>query len=154
MIASVPRDVLTLEITESLLIDEPDRIAATLTALADLGVRLSLDDFGTGYSSLSYLSALPIHQLKIDRSFVAGLGERPECETLVTGIIHLGHGLGLEVIAEGVETAQQAQRLLGLGCHLAQGFYFGRPQQWSRKSMIGQRPNARPALRLIDSQSA
>ncbi|MDQ1466391.1 MAG: hypothetical protein QOH10_806 [Actinomycetota bacterium] len=153
MIAAVPRDVLTLEITESLLIDEPDRIAATLTALADLGVRLSLDDFGTGYSSLSYLSTLPIHQLKIDRSFVAGLGERPESETLVSGIIHLGHGLGLEVIAEGVETAQQAQRLLDLGCHLAQGFYFGRPQHWSRKNAI-ERPVARPRLRLIDSQPA
>jgi diguanylate cyclase (GGDEF)-like protein/PAS domain S-box-containing protein len=154
MIASVPHNVLTLEITESLLIDEPDRIAATLTALADLGVRLSLDDFGTGYSSLSYLSTLPIHQLKIDRSFVAGLGERPECETLVSGIIHLGQGLGLEVIAEGVETAQQAQRLLELGCHLAQGFYFGRPQQWSRKNLLAQTAPARPVLRLVDSESA
>jgi diguanylate cyclase (GGDEF)-like protein/PAS domain S-box-containing protein len=154
MIASVPRDVLTLEITESLLIDDPERVAGTLTALADLGVRLSLDDFGTGFSSLSYLSALPIHQLKIDRSFVAGLGERPECETLVTGIIHLGHGLGLEVIAEGVETARQAQRLLGLGCRLAQGYYFGRPQQWNRKNLTEVRPSARPVLRLIGSETA
>jgi diguanylate cyclase (GGDEF)-like protein/PAS domain S-box-containing protein len=154
MMASVPSNVLTLEITESLLIDEPDRIAATLTAVADLGVRLSLDDFGTGYSSLSYLSTLPIHQLKIDRSFVAGLGERPECETLVSGIIHLGHGLGLEVIAEGVETPQQAQRLLELGCHLAQGFYFGRPQQWTRKNAIEAPQPARPVLRLIDSRPA
>ena len=154
MITSVPRNVLTLEITESLLIDEPDQVAATLTALADLGVRLSLDDFGTGYSSLSYLSALPIHQLKIDRSFVAGLGERPECETLVSGIIHLGHGLGLEVIAEGVETADQASRLLGLGCRLAQGFYFGRPQQWSRKNLRDAPAPARPPLRLVDSESA
>jgi EAL domain-containing protein (putative c-di-GMP-specific phosphodiesterase class I) len=154
MMALVPSNVLTLEITESLLIDEPDRIAATLTAVADLGVRLSLDDFGTGYSSLSYLSTLPIHQLKIDRSFVAGLGERPECETLVSGIIHLGHGLGLEVIAEGVETPQQAQRLLELGCHLAQGFYFGRPQQWTRKNAIEAPKSTRPVLRLIDSRPA
>jgi EAL domain-containing protein (putative c-di-GMP-specific phosphodiesterase class I) len=158
MIASVPRNILTLEVTESILIDEPGRIASTLSAIADLGVRLSLDDFGTGYSSLSYLSALPIHQLKIDRSFVAGLGEREECETLVSGIIHLGHGLGLEVIAEGVETAQQAQRLLDLGCRLAQGFYFGRPQQWTRTAAAASAAEAqepvRPALRLVDSRPA
>jgi diguanylate cyclase (GGDEF)-like protein/PAS domain S-box-containing protein len=154
MIASLPHNILTLEITESLLIEEPERIAATLTTLAGLGVRLSLDDFGTGYSSLSYLSALPIHQLKIDRSFVARLGEGPECETLVSGIIHLGQGLGLEVIAEGVETAEQADRLLELGCHLAQGFYFGRPQQWSRKNLVEPTVNARPRLRLIDTRPA
>ena len=154
MIALLPRDILTLEITESLLIDEPDRIAATLTELAELGVRLSLDDFGTGYSSLSYLSALPIHQLKIDRSFVAGLGERPECETLVSGIIHLGQGLGLEVIAEGVETTQQAERLLELGCRLAQGYLFGRPQQWVRKSALDERTVERPRLRLVEPRPA
>jgi diguanylate cyclase (GGDEF)-like protein/PAS domain S-box-containing protein len=165
MIATIPHGALTLEITESLLIDEPDRIAATLSALADLGVRLSLDDFGTGYSSLAYLSALPIHQLKIDRSFVAGLGERPECETLVSGIIHLGHGLGLEVIAEGVETAPQAKRLLELGCRLAQGYYFGRPQQWSRKNATSERTASertasertaitRPRLQLVEPRTA
>jgi diguanylate cyclase (GGDEF)-like protein/PAS domain S-box-containing protein len=155
MIATIPRGALTLEITESLLIDEPERIAATLGALADLGVRLSLDDFGTGYSSLSYLSSLPIHQLKIDRSFVAGLGERPEFETLVSGIIHLGHGLGLEVIAEGVETAQQATRLLELGCRLAQGYLFGRPQQWTRKNIIEEQPvSKRPRLQLVEPRPA
>jgi len=154
MIATLPRDVLTLEITESLLIDDPDRVAATLTTLADLGVRLSLDDFGTGYSSLAYLSALPIHQLKIDRSFVARLGEGPECDTLVSGIIHLGEGLGLEVIAEGVETAQQAEHLLELGCHLAQGYFFGRPQQWNRKNFSEQPATERPRLRLVEPRTA
>jgi predicted signal transduction protein with EAL and GGDEF domain len=154
MIASLPRDILTLEITESLLIDDPDRVATTLTTLVDLGVRLSLDDFGTGYSSLSYLSALPIHQLKIDRSFVARLGEGPECDTLVSGIIHLGEGLGLEVIAEGVETAPQAEHLLALGCHLAQGYYFGRPQQWIRKSLASQAKGERPVLRLVEPRTA
>jgi len=154
MIATLPRDILTLEITESLLIDDPDRVAATLSTLAALGVRISLDDFGTGYSSLAYLSALPIHQLKIDRSFVARLGEGPECETLVSGIIHLGEGLGLEVIAEGVETAQQAEHLLGLGCHLAQGYYFGRPQQWNRKTFIEQPATAPRRLRLVEPRPA
>ena len=154
MIAPLPRGILTLEITESLLIDDPDRVAATLTTLADLGVRFSLDDFGTGYSSLSYLSALPIHQLKIDRSFVARLGESPECEALVSGIIHLGQGFGLEVIAEGVETEEQAQRLLGLGCHLAQGYYFGRPQQWSRKNFVDPAAPKRSRLRLVEPRTA
>src|SRR4029079_15906691 len=140
--------------TESLLIDDPERVADTLSQLAELGVRLSLDDFGTGFSSLSYLSALPIHQLKIDRSFVAGLGERPECEALVSGIIHLGEGLGLEVIAEGVETAQQAERLLVLGARLAQGYLFGRPQQWNRKSLHEERLAQRPVLRLVEPRTA
>ena len=130
LFASVPRGSLTLEITESLLIDDPDNIAATLAALDDVGIRIALDDFGTGYSSLSNLSTLPIHQLKIDRSFVAGLGERPESEALVSGIINLGHGLELEVVAEGVETEQQARRLERLDCDFAQGFFFGRPAPW------------------------
>ena len=93
-------------------------------------MRIALDDFGTGYSSLSNLSALPIHQLKIDRSFVSGLGERPESEALVSGIINLGHGLELEVVAEGVETEQQARRLERLDCDFAQGYFFGRPEPW------------------------
>ncbi len=130
LVACVPRGSLTIEITESLLIDDPDNTAAALSALDEVGVRIALDDFGTGYSSLSNLSALPIHQLKIDRSFVSGLGERPEAETLVSGIINLGHGLELEVVAEGVETEQQARRLERLDCDFAQGFLFGRPEPW------------------------
>ena len=131
LLAAVPRGSLTLEITESLLIDDPRRIASTLAALDQVGVRIALDDFGTGYSSLSNLSSLPIHQLKIDRSFVAALGERPEAEALVSGIINLGHGLELEVVAEGVETEQQARRLAWLDCDFAQGYLFGRPEPWA-----------------------
>ncbi len=131
LVKTVPRGALTLEITESLLIDDPERIASTLAALDEVGVRIALDDFGTGYSSLSNLSMLPIHQLKIDRSFVSGLGERPESEALVSGIINLGHGLEIEVVAEGVETRQQAQRLERLDCDFAQGFLFGRPAPWT-----------------------
>ncbi len=131
LVASVPRGSLTLEITESLLIDDPECIGATLTALDQVGVRIALDDFGTGYSSLSNLSMLPIHQLKIDRSFVSGLGERPEAEALVSGIINLGHGLELEVVAEGVETEEQARCLERLNCDFAQGFFFGRPSAWT-----------------------
>ncbi len=130
LVASIPPGSLTLEITESLLIDDPDNTAATLAALDDLGIRIALDDFGTGYSSLSNLGTLPIHQLKIDRSFVSGLGDRPESEALVSGIINLGHGLELEVVAEGVETEQQARRLERLDCNFAQGYFFGRPAPW------------------------
>ncbi len=135
LVAGVPRGSLTIEITESLLIDDPDNTAAALSALDEAGVRIALDDFGTGYSSLSNLSALPIHQLKIDRSFVSGLGERPEAETLVSGIINLGHGLELEVVAEGVETEQQARRLERLDCDFAQGFLFGRPEPWAEPNV-------------------
>ncbi|HEV7526252.1 MAG TPA: EAL domain-containing protein [Acidimicrobiia bacterium] len=130
LVSTLPRGALTLEITESLLIDDPENTAATLTALDEVGIRIALDDFGTGYSSLSNLSALPIHQLKIDRSFVSGLGERPESEALVSGIINLGHGLELEIVAEGVETELQARRLERLDCDFAQGFFFGRPAPW------------------------
>ena len=131
LVAPVRRGSLTLEITESLLIDDPQRIATTLGELDEVGIRIALDDFGTGYSSLSNLSSLPIHQLKIDRSFVVGLGESPEAEALVSGIINLGHGLDVEVVAEGVETEQQARRLERLDCDFAQGFFFGRPVPWS-----------------------
>jgi diguanylate cyclase (GGDEF)-like protein len=130
LVAALPRGSLTLEVTESLLIDDPRRIAMTLTALDEIGIRIALDDFGTGYSSLSNLSTLPIHQLKIDRSFVAGLGDRRESEALVSGIINLGHGLELEVVAEGVETELQARRLERLDCDFAQGYFFGRPEPW------------------------
>jgi diguanylate cyclase (GGDEF)-like protein/PAS domain S-box-containing protein len=138
LVASIPRGALTLEITESHLIGDPDRAAATLAALDEVGVRIALDDFGTGYSSLSNLSALPIHQLKIDRSFVSGLCDRKEAEALVSGIINLGHGLELEVVAEGVETREQARRLRQLHCDFAQGFLFGRPEPWAG-------PDAAPA---------
>jgi diguanylate cyclase (GGDEF)-like protein/PAS domain S-box-containing protein len=133
LVASLPTGSLTLEVTESLLIDDPRRVANTLAALDEIGIRIALDDFGTGYSSLSNLSTLPIHQLKIDRSFVAGLGERPESEALVSGIINLGHGLELEVVAEGVETEQQARRLERLDCDFAQGYFFGRPEPWAER---------------------
>ncbi len=149
LVSSVPRGSLTLEITESLLIDDAEHIAATLAALDEVGIRIALDDFGTGYSSLSNLSALPIHQLKIDRSFVSGLGRRRESEALVSGIINLGHGLELEVVAEGVETDLQARRLKQLDCDFAQGFFFGRPAPWSDAG----EPNAESSAELASETS-
>jgi predicted signal transduction protein with EAL and GGDEF domain len=116
---------LTLEITESCLMQDSD--ANQLRQLAALGVKLAIDDFGTGYSSLSYLSRLPIDTLKIDRSFVARLGQEPESTAVVQTIIALAHALGLSVTAEGIETSAQAAHLQTLGCTRGQGFLYARP---------------------------
>ena len=117
---------LALEITENLIMSDPEGSTRCLSELHAMGVRLIVDDFGTGYSSLSYLRRLPVDQLKIDQSFVIGLAAG-EDDTLVRSIIDLAHNLGLTVVAEGVETADVSQRLLALGCDLAQGHYISRP---------------------------
>jgi diguanylate cyclase (GGDEF)-like protein len=117
---------LALEITENLIMSDPEGCTRCLAELHAMGVRLIVDDFGTGYSSLSYLRRLPVDQLKIDQSFVIGLAAG-EDDTLVRSIIDLAHNLGLTVVAEGVETAEVRQRLLALGCDLAQGHHISRP---------------------------
>ena len=119
--------LLSLEITESILMADTEAAAATLRAIAALGVHLALDDFGTGYSSLTYLRRFPVEALKIDRSFVAGIGQDREDEAIVGMILNLSRALGLQVVAEGVETAEQIDQLRRWGCPLMQGFYFGRP---------------------------
>jgi EAL domain-containing protein (putative c-di-GMP-specific phosphodiesterase class I) len=96
-------------------------------SLKNLGVRLSLDDFGTGYSSLSYLRDLPFDSVKIDQSLIRHIVDFPHAAELASGIIQMGHALDLQVIAEGVETAEQVTRLRALGCDVAQGFYFAEP---------------------------
>jgi diguanylate cyclase (GGDEF)-like protein/PAS domain S-box-containing protein len=118
---------LFLEITESTAMSDALATVATLEELQDLGVRAIIDDFGTGYSSLSYLERFPVDSVKIDRSFVGGLGKHSRAETLGSAIISLAHALGLKVIAEGVETEEQLDRLREFGCDLAQGYYFARP---------------------------
>ncbi|MEV7627110.1 EAL domain-containing protein [Actinoplanes sp. NPDC089786] len=118
---------LSLEITETTLMADTNAAAETLRAIAALGVRLELDDFGTGYSSMTYLRRFPVQALKIDRSFVAGIGHDREDEAIVEMILNLAQVLDLRVVAEGVETADQLARLRRLGCPLMQGFYFGRP---------------------------
>jgi diguanylate cyclase (GGDEF)-like protein len=118
-----------LELTESLLVDDSDAAVAVLWQLRGLGVRLALDDFGTGYSSLARLGDLPLDEMKIDKSFVDRLGALPrDSATLVTAAVAMGHGLGLQVVAEGVETATQAAFLREVGCDLLQGYLMGRPQ--------------------------
>jgi diguanylate cyclase (GGDEF)-like protein/PAS domain S-box-containing protein len=118
---------LFLEITESTAMSDVVATAATLEELHDLGVRTIIDDFGTGYSSLSYLERFPVDYVKIHHAFVGGLGKDFRAETLASAIISLAHALGLKVIAEGVETEEQLDRLRELGCDLAQGYYFARP---------------------------
>jgi EAL domain-containing protein (putative c-di-GMP-specific phosphodiesterase class I) len=118
---------LCLEITESVLMDDASAVIDTLWELKAIGVTLAIDDFGTGYSSLSYLRRFPVDVLKIDQSFVAGLGPDPEDSTIVAAIVNLADTLELQTIAEGVETIDQLVRLRDLGCRMAQGYYFAEP---------------------------
>ncbi len=118
---------LSLEITESVLLEDADGRADVLRALKDIGVRLVLDDFGTGYSSLSYLTRLPLDALKVDRSFVDGLGTEPRDTAVTEAIVAMSHALSLEVVGEGAETELQIAELTRLGCDLVQGFHFSRP---------------------------
>ena len=122
-----PASALRLEITESVAIKDAARARMVLADLRRLGVRISLDDFGTGYSSLSYLQALPLDVLKIDRSFVTGIGTDAEKGEIVKLIVGLARGLGLEIVAEGVETGTQVEYLRGLGCQYGQGYFFAKP---------------------------
>jgi diguanylate cyclase (GGDEF)-like protein/PAS domain S-box-containing protein len=118
---------ISIEITESVLMDDVESAVTTLQALRALGIQLWVDDFGTGYSSLAYLRRLPIHGLKIDRSFIAGLGVEAEDSAIAAGVVSLAHTLGLVALAEGVETAAQVQLLRELGCDYAQGFHWAPP---------------------------
>jgi diguanylate cyclase (GGDEF)-like protein len=123
----VPADALQLEITESMIMTDPERALATVSRLSDLGIRLSVDDFGTGYSSLANLRRLPIDELKIDRSFVSPMLQDESDLIIVRSTINLGHDLGLRIIAEGVEDAPTLERLASLGCDSAQGYHLSRP---------------------------
>jgi EAL domain-containing protein (putative c-di-GMP-specific phosphodiesterase class I) len=116
-----------LEITESLLVGDIEGNIRKLAAVRDLGLSIAIDDFGTGYSSLSYLAKMPVQSLKIDRSFVQGMLADPDTRTLVAAIIKMAHSLDLTVVAEGVETAAQAEALLAMGCDQAQGYLTGKP---------------------------
>jgi diguanylate cyclase (GGDEF)-like protein/PAS domain S-box-containing protein len=122
-----PVDRLTMEVTESVLVDEGPYATTTLRRLRELGVSLSIDDFGTGYSSLVYLRRLNADALKIDRSFVDGLGRDAEADAIVRTVIGLARSLGLDLVAEGVETEEQRRLLIELGCQFAQGYLFSRP---------------------------
>ena len=123
----VPPRLLTLEITESAIMGNPGRAREILLMLSDMGVQLAIDDFGTGYSSLAYLKTLPVHELKIDRSFVLNMVDNPNDAIIVRSVVDLGHNLGLRVVAEGVETEETARQLSNAGCTVAQGYLWGGP---------------------------
>jgi diguanylate cyclase (GGDEF)-like protein len=137
-------EALHLEITESMIMSDPDRALETVTRLRELGVCISVDDFGTGYSSLANLKRLPINELKIDRSFISSLPHDESDEIIVGSTINLGHDLRLRVVAEGVEDEITLKRLEKLGCDLAQGYYFGRPLPSQEFVVMVDRLNAPP----------
>jgi diguanylate cyclase (GGDEF)-like protein/PAS domain S-box-containing protein len=124
---NLPADALELELTESTLMADPSRAMAVLVQLNEMGLRMAVDDFGTGYSSLSYLKNLPVHELKVDRSFVRDMTNETRDRAIVQSTIDLAHHLGLRVVAEGVEDEASFELLGRLGCDIAQGYYLSRP---------------------------
>ncbi len=125
--SGLPASRLTLEITESVMMDHEPATLHKLSALRAAGVHLAIDDFGTGYSSFRYVKEFPVDTLKIDRDFVAGVTERPEDAAIVEAVIAVAKSRRLRVAAEGIETEQQAERLRAMGCDYGQGFFFARP---------------------------
>ena len=123
----LPPALLTLELTETSFIEDPERALQMMMAISALGVNLSIDDFGTGYSSLSLLARMPVNEVKIDRSFITGLESDPEFGTVVRSAIDMGHSLGLKVVAEGIETEKAAAYLRDCRCDIAQGYLYAKP---------------------------
>ena len=123
----LPPRCLKLELTEGVIMQDVEATIATLQKLKGLGIQIAIDDFGTGYSSLSYLKRLPLDVLKIDRSFVKGIGQNAEDDAIVQAIISLAKSLGLSVTAEGVESGTQAAVLTAWACDRGQGYHFDRP---------------------------
>ncbi len=126
-----PADRLVMELTESVVLHPDEAIVARMTALRDMGVRIAVDDFGTGYAALSYLRTLPVTTLKIDRSFVTDIHTDPDAYAITEALVHLAKAFRLRVVAEGIETAEQAQRLIEMGCGYGQGYYYARPMTGS-----------------------
>jgi EAL domain-containing protein (putative c-di-GMP-specific phosphodiesterase class I) len=130
--ASFPASKLEFEITENLLLEDNEQVGALLCELAQLGVVFSLDDFGTGFNSMEYLRRNDFTRLKIDMSFVRDLGTKPNAEAITSSIIHMAHNLGLQVVAEGIESAEQMEILQRQGCDELQGFLFSKPLDMER----------------------
>ncbi|MFH9348991.1 putative bifunctional diguanylate cyclase/phosphodiesterase [Kitasatospora sp. NPDC017646] len=136
---------LVLELTESVLMRRDDRLRADMSTLGELGIGLAIDDFGTGYSSLSYLREFPISLLKIDKSFIDGLGLSPQQQALVEGITRIADTLGVQVIAEGIEHPSQRDLLAAMGCPLGQGYLFAHPMDGTRARALVRRATYEPA---------
>ena len=125
--SGVPAGQLEIEITESIMIDSAEKALQVINELAKMGIKLAIDDFGTGYSSLSYLNKFPANLLKIDKSFVDKMNSSDSSKQYVAAIISIGHIMGLDVVAEGVEEQEQLDSLKDIGCDFIQGFIWGRP---------------------------
>jgi EAL domain-containing protein (putative c-di-GMP-specific phosphodiesterase class I) len=123
----LPPGLLTFEITETMVMEDLSRAREIMKRLSGLGVRLAIDDFGTGHSSLAYLQQFPVHEVKVDRTFVHGIAGSPVDSAIVRAVIELADAMAISAVAEGVETRDQVSRLKSLGCQLGQGFYFARP---------------------------
>ena len=140
--------LITLEVTESAMMRDPEQALRTITRISQTGVRFSIDDFGTGYSSLAYLKKLPVAEVKIDRSFVRDMEEDSGDAMIVHSTIDLAHNLGLQVVAEGVENSTIMELLKRLGCDTGQGYYLAKPMSvndvycWLKESRWGQRARA------------
>ncbi len=154
----LPPELLTLEVTESTIMNDPSRAVLVLDGLRELGVRIAVDDYGTGYSSLAYLKRLAVDELKIDMSFVMGMRSDDSDAVIVRSTIELGHNLGLQLVAEGVEDAETWQLLLPLGCDVLQGYHISRPlpadrfwswlPEWDRRlALVGPAPWPQPPVR-------
>ena len=133
---------LSLEVTESAIIRSAATAISVLTELREFGIRLSIDDYGTGQSTLSYLKQLPVHELKIDKSFVTSICENSNDEIMVRSTIQLAHELGLRVVAEGVEDQATVGLLQSLGCDYAQGYFTGEPMPFEKLGQMLQTPFA------------
>lgn len=140
--SELPAHSISIELTESMVMEDPERVIKILQEIKGLGVAISIDDFGTGYSSLSYLRHFPIDVIKIDRSFVKNIGDDPKEAVIANAIIQLAHSLGCRVLAEGVETKVQGDYLRSQGCDLVQGFFFGRPMPAKDFGQLLQRPSS------------
>ena len=125
--SGLPPERLEIEITESVLLERGAENLAFMERLKHIGIELALDDFGTGYSSLSYLTVFPFDKIKIDKSFIRNLTHQPRSSAIISSIVTLARGLDMSVTAEGVETAEEFERLKALGVNFAQGYLFGRP---------------------------
>ncbi|HSB85278.1 MAG TPA: EAL domain-containing protein [Ilumatobacteraceae bacterium] len=157
--SGVPPQLLWLEVTESVMIAEPELALATLRRIRSLGARIALDDFGTGYSSLSLLQKFPLQRIKIDRAFVHGVADNPNDRSLVRTIVAMGRSLGLDMVAEGVESVHQLQVLSDLGCTKAQGYLISHPvpadamrSTVAALERLGQFPGLRPASSTYSSR--
>ncbi|MBC2777839.1 putative bifunctional diguanylate cyclase/phosphodiesterase [Parasphingopyxis marina] len=143
--SGVRLDALTIEITESAALEDPEAAIAAMNELRERGIRLSVDDYGTGQSTLTYLRKLPVHEIKIDKSFVQGLTENASDRILIRSTIELAHELGLKVVAEGIENLECLEALKELDCDIAQGFFIGRPMEATAFEMLAENGGANRA---------